>query len=107
MTDSEKKYSNFIGGEWLGAKSGQTFKTINPADTREVVGEYPAAGREDAQAAIQAAQKAFPAWAAMTSVARGRVLSKTSQILETRKAELATLLTREEGKTLAESTGEV
>ncbi len=107
MTNSVKKYSNYIGGEWLGAKSGQTLKTINPADTREVVGEYPAGGKADAQAAIQAAQKAFPAWAAMTPVARGRVLSKTSQLLETRKAELATLLTREEGKTLAESTGEV
>ncbi len=107
MTNSEKKYLNFIGGEWVGAKSGQTFKTVNPADTREVVGEYPAGGREDARAAIQAAQKAFPAWAAMSSVARGRVLSKTSQIIETRKSELATLLTREEGKTLAESTGEV
>src|SRR5260221_5256383 len=107
MTNSIKKYSNYIGGKWLGANSGQTLKTINPADTREVVGEYPAGGKADAQAAIQAAQKAFPAWAAMTPVARGRVLSKTSQLLETRKAELATLLTREEGKTLAESTGEV
>src|SRR5438552_4710361 len=107
MTNSERKFLNFIGGEWVAAKSGKTFQTLNPADTREVVGAYAAGGKEDAQAAIQAAQKAFPGWAATTSVARGRILSKASQILESRKAELATLLTREEGKTLAESTGEV
>ncbi len=107
MTNSAHKYLNFIGGEWLAGKSGKTFQTLNPADTREVVAEYSAAGKEEAQAAVQAAQKAFPGWAALTPVARGRILSKTSQILEARKTELATLLTREEGKTLAESTGEV
>ena len=107
MTNSKRKYENFHGGDWVGAKSGRTFQTNNPADTREVVAEYPAGGREDAQAAVQAAQRAFANWAAMTPVARGRILNKASQILEGRKTELATLLTREEGKTLAESTGEV
>lgn len=102
-----RKYLNFIGGEWAAARSGKTFQNNNPADGREAVAEYPSGGREDAQAAIQAAAKAFPVWAAMTPVARGRVLSKTSQILESRKSELADLLTREEGKTLTESTGEV
>src|SRR5258707_739443 len=99
-----KKYLNFIGGEWVAARSGKTYQTRNPADARELVAEYPSGGREDAQDAIQAASKAFPAWAAMTPVGRGRVLSKASQLLEARKAELAELLTREEGKTLTEST---
>ncbi len=98
---------NFIGGEWVAAKSGQTFQNANPADTREAVAQYPLSGRDDAQAAIAAAKKAFAGWAATTSVARGRVLSKASQLLEARKPELAELLTREEGKTLAEATGEV
>ena len=98
---------NFIAGEWVGAKTSQTFKNFNPADSRELVAEYPASGREDAAAAIIAAKAAFPAWAATTPIARGRILSKTSQLLEARKAELAELLTREEGKTLAEATGEV
>ncbi len=102
-----KTYQNFIGGEWLTAKSGQTFQNHNPADTREIVSQYPQGGREDALAAIAAATAAFPGWAAQTSVARGRVLSKTSQLIESRKSELAELLTREEGKTLAEATGEV
>jgi 2,5-dioxopentanoate dehydrogenase len=102
-----RNYLNFVGGEWVGAKSGQTFKNLNPADAREFVAEYPLSGKEDAAAAIGAAKAAFPAWAAMTPIARGRILSKASQLFEARKAELAELLTREEGKTLAESTGEV
>jgi aldehyde dehydrogenase (NAD+) len=102
-----RTYDNFIGGEWVAARSGGTFQTSNPADTREVVAQYPASGREDAAAAIAAAKQAFPAWSALTPVARGRVLSKASQLIEARKSELAELLTREEGKTLAEATGEV
>jgi len=100
-------YQNFIGGEWVPAKSGQTFQNTNPADTREVVSQYPQSGQADALAAIDAAKAALAGWAATTSVARGRVLSKVSQLLEARKPELAKLLTREEGKTLAEATGEV
>jgi len=102
-----RTYLNFIGGEWVAARTGQTYQNLNPADTRETVASYPTSGKEDAQAAIIAAQKAFPAWSAMTPVARGRILSKASQILEARKPELAEALTREEGKTLAESSGEV
>jgi len=102
-----KTHLNFLGGEWVPAQSGQTFQTFNPADTRETVASYPAGGRADAAAAIAAAQAAFPGWAAQTPVARGRVLSKASQILESRKADLARELTREEGKTLAEAAGEV
>ena len=102
-----RSYQNFIAGEWVAALSGKTFQNSNPADTRDVVAQYPLSAREDALAAIDAAQKAAPTWAATTPPARGRILSKTSQILESRKAELAELLTLEEGKTLAEATGEV
>ena len=102
-----RTYQNFIGGDWVAAKSGQSYRTCNPADTREIVAEYPASGPADVVEAIRGAQQSFAAWSALTPVARGRVSGKTSQILETRKAELAELLTREEGKTLAESTGEV
>jgi delta 1-pyrroline-5-carboxylate dehydrogenase len=100
-------YLNFIGGEEAPAKSGKTYQNQNPADTREIVTEYPLSGREDAREAVQAAQKSFPTWSAMTPVARGRILSKTSQVLESRKPQLAEALTREEGKTLVESQGEV
>ena len=100
-------YQNWIGGEWRPAVGGRTIQTRNPADAREIVATYSLGGREDALSAITAAQAAAPKWAAQTSVARGRILSKASQILESRKPDLAQLLTREEGKTLAESTGEV
>ena len=102
-----RTYQNFIGGEWAPAQSGKSSQTLNPADTREIVAQYPASGREDAQAAIAAARQAFPAWAATTPPARGRVLSRASQLIEARKGELAEVLTREEGKTLAEAIGEV
>src|SRR5687768_1294131 len=102
-----RSYQNFIGGEWVNAASGQTFTNHNPADTREAVASYQQSGQAEAIAAVNAAQAAFAGWSAMTPVARGRVLSKASQLLEARKAELAELLTREEGKTLAEATGEV
>src|SRR5687767_13505686 len=102
-----RAYENFIGGEWVRQAGGKTFRNVNPADTRETVAEYPQSGAEEAKQAIAAAQGAFEGWSRMTPVARGRVLSKASQILEGRKAELAELLTREEGKTLIESTGEV
>jgi acyl-CoA reductase-like NAD-dependent aldehyde dehydrogenase len=100
-------YQNFIGGEWRSAQTEHTFRTTNPACQQETVAEYARSGPADAGAAIAAAGKAWPGWAATTTVARGRVLSKASQILEGRKKELAELLTREEGKTLAESAGEV
>jgi 2,5-dioxopentanoate dehydrogenase len=107
VNTATRKYSNLIAGEWVGARSGKVFQTQNPADTRETVAEYPLSAQEDTRAAIEAAQSAFSAWAAMTPVARGRILSKTAQVIEARKAELAELLTREEGKTLVESQGEV
>src|SRR6516162_9300146 len=98
-----QKQLNFIGGDWVPAKAGQTFQNANPADAREMVAEYPLGGAEDATAAVKAAQAAFPQWSSLTPVARGRFLSKASQILESRKAQLSEALTREEGKTLAES----
>jgi aldehyde dehydrogenase (NAD+) len=100
------EYQNFIGGE-LTASSTRRFTTHNPADAREPVATYVDAGDTDARAAVEAALGAFPAWAAQTPIARGRILSKASQLIESKKADLAKLLTREEGKTLAESTGEV
>lgn len=102
-----RSYQNFINGEWTNAESGKTSRNLNPADQREAVAEYQLGTAGDAQKAIAAATAAFPAWSKTTAVARGRILSKASAILESRKAELAELLTREEGKTLVESTGEV
>lgn len=100
-------YTNWIDGVAAPAASGKTFETRNPADQRETVARYPLSDSVDASQAVAAAAAAFPAWSAQTAVARGRILSKASQLLEARKTELSQLLTREEGKTLAEATGEV
>ncbi len=102
-----KRYDLFVNGLSVPAADGRTFRTINPADTRETVAEYALGGAADVTAAVAAAKAAFPKWAAQTPVARGRILAKASQLIEARKGELAELLTREEGKTLAEATGEV
>jgi 2,5-dioxopentanoate dehydrogenase len=102
-----RTHQNFIQGDWTPARSGKIYELTNPADTREVVAQYPAGAADDALAAIQAARKALPAWSALTPVARGRFLSRASHVLESRKSELAEALTREEGKTLVESAGEV
>ena len=102
-----KRYTNYVGGQWVPAQTGKGFTTVNPADLRETIAEYAAGGAKDFAAALDTAHAAFPKWAATTAVSRGRILSKAGQILESRKAELAELLTREEGKTLAEATGEV
>ena len=102
-----KQYKNFINGEWVSAVSGDTFTNHNPADTREAVTEYALGGRAEAQAAIEAAQAAFPAWRATTSPARGKILSAAANIIAGRKDELAQILCREEGKTKVEAGMEV
>jgi aldehyde dehydrogenase (NAD+) len=100
-------FPNYIAGEWTESKSHRTFPNINPANTTEVVGHFPASGAEDVQAACKAAAKAQPAWAALPAPRRGEYLFKAAEILESRLAKLAEGMTREEGKTLPESKGEV
>ncbi len=70
-----RKYNNFIGGEWIEASSGKRYQTVNPADTREQVADYPLSGAEEARAAIAAADGAYPAWGRSSLIARGRILS--------------------------------
>src|SRR5258706_16381133 len=100
-----KKYLNFIGGEWVAARSGKTYQNRNPADAREIVAEYASGSREDAQEAIEAAAKASPAWSAATAGAGGGALSNTAQPLAEREAELAGVWAREEGQTVIEGAG--
>jgi len=104
---SANLYRNFIGGQWVQSGSGKTVANINPANTDDIIGHAPQSTREEAQAAIAAAQAAFPAWRGMPAPARGRILAKAGQLCGERKEEIARLMTREEGKTLSESRGEV
>src|SRR5215510_3670129 len=90
---------NLIDGEWRPARSGRTFENRNPADTRDVVALLQASGPDDVNEAVEAAARAFPAWANTPAPVRGRILLKAAQILESRIGEVADLLSREEGKT--------
>src|SRR5579863_299099 len=100
-------FSNYIGGQWAESRSKKTFPNINPANTGEVIGLFPASDAQDVRAAFDAAVKAQPAWAALPAPQRGEFLFKAAQILEGRLGKLAEEMTREEGKTLPESKGEV
>jgi 2,5-dioxopentanoate dehydrogenase len=99
-------YKNLIDGRWADSSNGATFENRNPANTAEVLGNFPAATREDTRRAIAAARAALPKWAGMPAPARGAILDKASQIIAGRMDEMAAALTREEGKTLAEAKGE-
>jgi len=100
-------FKNLIGGEWVGASDLATFETRNPARPGEVLGTFPSATSPDAAQAVAAAAEAFPAWAATPAPARGAILFRAAELLTERLDDVATTLTREEGKTLAEARGEV
>lgn len=100
-------FKNLIGGAWVGASDHATFETRNPARSDEVLGTFPSATAADAAQAVAAAAEAFPAWAATPAPARGAILFRAAELLEERLDDIATTLTREEGKTLAEAKGEV
>jgi alpha-ketoglutaric semialdehyde dehydrogenase len=98
---------NFIGGEWLPAASGRTIEDRNPADVDDVVGVFPGSGREDVDAAVAAARKAYPAWRDTPAPRRAEILYNAGAILTRDKEKLARLMTREMGKVLAETRGDV
>ena len=100
-------FRNFIGGEWVSARSGATFDKRNPADTDEIVATFQKSDADDTREAIAAAKAAQPAWAAMPAPKRGEVLHRAANILESRADQVAREMTREEGKTLPEARGEV
>ncbi len=96
-------HQNLIAGEWVG---GDGTANINPSDTNDVVGTYARATAEDTKAAIAAAKAAFPAWSRSGILERHAILRKAADEILARKDELGRLLSREEGKTLAEGIGE-
>ena len=96
-------HANLIDGEWV---DGEAAPNVNPANTAEVVGHYARASAGDAARAIAAAKAAFPGWSRSGPLERRGVLSKAAAEIFTRKEEFGKLLSREEGKTLAEGIGE-
>jgi succinate-semialdehyde dehydrogenase / glutarate-semialdehyde dehydrogenase len=96
----------YVDGQWVDAKSGETVKVTNPA-TGVVLGTVPSIGSLEARAAIEAASAAFPAWAARTAKDRAALLRKWHDLMLAHADDLATLMTAEQGKPLAEAKGEV
>ncbi|MGH9369056.1 MAG: aldehyde dehydrogenase family protein [Thermoanaerobaculia bacterium] len=98
---------NSIGGEWIPSASGKTIENRNPADCDDLVGVFPDSGREDVEAAVAAARRAFPSWRDTPAPRRAEILYAAGEILKRDKEELARLMTREMGKVLAETRGDV
>lgn len=99
--------SCFIGGEWVAPSTGDYQANRNPANADDVIGHYPMGGKKDAEAAVAAAKDAFPAWASTPGPARGRILWKAVELFKARIDDIARMLCREEGKTVAEAKGEI
>ncbi len=95
-----------IGGTWTDAAGGRTQEVTNPA-TGEVLGTVPVMGAAETRRAIEAAGKAFPAWAARTAKDRAAILRRWYELLMANQEDLATLMTAEQGKPLAEAKGEI
>src|SRR5437660_7427229 len=106
-TQQGEIYQNFIGGEWCNSRGSETFASTNPAHTSEVIGRYQRSTAADIEDAIEAAVKAQPGWAAIPAPERGEILLRTALLLEQQKEELAALMTREMGKILKETRGDV
>jgi alpha-ketoglutaric semialdehyde dehydrogenase len=96
----------FINGQWNIPAECRTFPSVNPADTRDVIGEFVSAKAEEAGHAIDAAHEALPRWRALSGFARGEFLRKAADHLESRLDEVARAMVRENGKTITEARGE-
>jgi alpha-ketoglutaric semialdehyde dehydrogenase len=102
-----KVYKNFIGGDWVEAASGETFENRNPADSRDLVGIFQKSGKAEVDAAIDAAKRAFSKWRLVPAPRRAELVYRAAEILIERKEECARDMTREMGKVLAETRGDV
>ncbi|HEU5438732.1 MAG TPA: aldehyde dehydrogenase family protein [Ktedonobacterales bacterium] len=108
QTSAEPRaYLNYIGGEWRPSASGETFDNTNPARRGEVVARFQRSALADVDAAIAAAEAAFPAWRAMPAPQRGEIILKAALILERDRDRIAAQMTREMGKPLKETQGDL
>jgi succinate-semialdehyde dehydrogenase/glutarate-semialdehyde dehydrogenase len=96
----------YIGGEWVGADSGKVIPVTNPA-SGETLGTVPKMGAEETRRAIEAADRALPAWRARTAKERAQILRRWYDLMMANQEDLAALMTAEQGKPLAESRGEI
>jgi aldehyde dehydrogenase (NAD+) len=100
-------YQNLIGGQWLPAVSGKTILNLNPADHSDVIGAFPSSHAEDVAMAVDAAKKAFATWRLVPAPRRAEILLRAGNNLIQNKEKYARDMTREMGKVLAETRGDV
>ena len=101
-----ERFHNYIGGQWVAAKSGRTFQNLNPANG-ELLGEFPASDSSDVDAAVEAAAKAYTTWRLVPAPKRAEIVFRAGALIRARKDQLARVMTREMGKILAETGGDV
>ncbi|MDQ3087213.1 MAG: aldehyde dehydrogenase family protein, partial [Acidobacteriota bacterium] len=100
-------YHNYIGGEWVKSSSGEWFENLNPADTSDVIGRFPRSNQEDVNAAVEAAKSVATKWRRTPAPKRAEILFKLARILERDKQQFSHEMTREMGKVLKETGGDV
>ncbi|MGB0034676.1 MAG: aldehyde dehydrogenase family protein, partial [Candidatus Acidiferrales bacterium] len=102
-----KAFKNFINGEWVAARSGNAIENRNPANTGELIGMFPLSNEDDTNLAIDAAAAAYNKWRLTPAPKRAEIMFRAAEILVQRKEEFAHDMTREMGKVLAETRGDV
>jgi alpha-ketoglutaric semialdehyde dehydrogenase len=102
-----REYKNYVNGEWVSAKSGKTIENRNPANTDELIGIFPNSGPEDVDAAVSAAREAYSKWRLVPAPKRAEILFRAAELLVKRKEDFSRDMTREMGKVLAETRGDV
>jgi len=102
-----REYGNYIDGEWVKSSSGQTFENRNPANTDDLVGTFQESNADDTARAVDAAAKAFESWRLTPAPKRGEIIYRAAEILKRDKEKIAREMTREMGKVLDETKGDV
>jgi aldehyde dehydrogenase (NAD+) len=100
-------FRHFVDGEWVESNGGGTFESVNPADTRDVIGRFQQGTAADVAMAVRAAENAFPKWRGTPAPKRGEILYRFGQLMTEHKERLSRAMTREMGKVLAEARGDV
>ena len=104
---STRTFKNFINGEWLGPRSGNSHLNHNPANSTEIIGEFPLSTQADIEAAVSAARQAYKTWRLVPAPKRAEILFRAAELLVRRKEEFSRDMTREMGKVLSETRGDV
>ena len=102
-----ENFKNFIGGQWIAPATGAYFENRNPADRDDIIGCFPRSGPDDVARAVASAQRGFAHWSKTPAPVRGEVLHRVGDLLVERKDTIARAMTREMGKVLAETRGDV